>query len=266
MHTLQRVACGLSLAALLAWAFPRQVQAVISFIPPITNRYDLGNTTKLFRSAVTHNLTVANFTSLNSTVNIYGAENVTGTLTCNALVGNSTLNTTGLATLDNATVNGTLAAAVVTSSGAVNGTATATLGNVVSNGTVNATSNATVGGELAVTGNASVAGTLYARAPVGATLGASNLTLTSANVGVVWVDGISGNRTVTLGTAASVGNGGWYEFRSLGNVSVNGNVTVNVTSAGNINGADTYAINATPWQVTRLVSNGSAYTATSSAP
>lgn len=257
---LNRICIGISLVALLAWAFPRHAIAVISFIPPITNRYDLGNTTKLFRSAVTHNLTVANFTSLNSTVNIYGAENVTGTITSNAIVSNTTLNTTGLATLDNATVNGTLAAAVV------NGTATATLGNVVSNGTVNATSNATVGGEFAVTGNATVTGTLYGRPPTGATLSSANLTLTSANVGTVWVDGMGGNRTVEIGTAASVGVGGWYEFRSLGNVSVNGNVTVNVTSAGNINGADTYAINATPWQVTRLVSNGSTYTATSSAP
>lgn len=290
---LQRALTLFALVTLVVTLYPQAAQAVISWIPPITNHYDLGSTAKLFRSTFLSNLTIANSTIANSTVN------VTGQLTSNAIVSNSTINSTGLLTADNATVNGTVttvdvvASGVINSTGVatldnvtcngtvttvnlaasalVNGTGTATLGNVVTGGALNVTglstvSNLTASGSVNVTGNSTVTGSLYGRLPTGATLSSANLTLTSANVGVVWLSGIGGNRTCTIGTAASVGEGGWYEFRSVGNVSVNGNVTVNVTSTGNVNGVDAYLISAAPYQVTRLVSNGSAYTATSSVP
>lgn len=104
---------------------------------------------------------------------------------------------------------------------------------------------------------------IYGNDPLGATVTASNLTLTSANVGVVLLNSITGDRTITLPTAASAGAGAHFRFIDTGgNISSSANVTLNVTSSGNINNAATFSINNATYEQADVYSDGSKWWAT----
>lgn len=206
-----------------------------------TNQCDLGDSTHYFRNGYVSNLTASNQTftspnvsgSLNVTGNatIGGATNSTGTLTGNAAVFNSTVNATGTTTLNALVGNST-----------INSTGLATLDNCTVNGSINATANVSVGQIFAFTRTV---------------VNASNTTL-SGNTSYVAVVNMSGNHTLTLPAASASGAGAViYVVDEGGKIASTGNLTVNVTSAGNINGADVFNVNNVTFQQARFFSNGS---------
>lgn len=100
----------------------------------------------------------------------------------------------------------------------------------------------------------------YINRAVGATINCTNSTLTTTNVGLVFVTNMSGNHTLTLPTAALAGAGGCIEVIDVGGkVDATHQLTVNVTSAGNINGADTFGVNNATYEHATFYSNGSAW-------
>lgn len=100
----------------------------------------------------------------------------------------------------------------------------------------------------------------YINRATGATINASNSTLTSVNVGTVWLTNMTGNHTLTLPTASSAGAGAWIRVIDTGGkISSTGNLTVNVTSSGNINAADTFSVNNATYEHADFFSNGSAW-------
>jgi len=89
---------------------------------------------------------------------------------------------------------------------------------------------------------------------------ASNTTLTSANVGVVALTNMTGNHTLTLPTATSAGIGAVITVIDTGGlISSTGNLTVNVTSSGNINGGASFNVNNITYEQAVFTSNGSAW-------
>lgn len=100
----------------------------------------------------------------------------------------------------------------------------------------------------------------YVNTGTGATINCTNSTLTSVNVGMVYLANMSGNHTLTIPTAASAGAGAHIRIIDTGGkISSTGNLTVSVTSSGNINGADTFSVNNATYEHADLYSNGSAW-------
>ncbi|MFI0608483.1 MAG: hypothetical protein ACH37Z_11440 [Anaerolineae bacterium] len=100
---------------------------------------------------------------------------------------------------------------------------------------------------------------LYANWPVGANITTTNLTLTAANCGIVTFNAAA-DRTLTIPTAASAGPGAWIRIIDTGgNISSSGNLTVNVTSGGTINGGSSFSVNNATYEQADLYSNGSAW-------
>lgn len=106
---------------------------------------------------------------------------------------------------------------------------------------------------------------IYGNEPLGTVVNASNVTLTSTNIGVVTVTNLSGNHTLTLPTAASAGVGAKITLvEACNKIGGTGNFTINVTSAGNINGVDTFSLTNTSAAAGNVafaeaISNGSAW-------
>lgn len=105
----------------------------------------------------------------------------------------------------------------------------------------------------------------YINTATGATINCTNSTLTAANVGHVYIANISGNHTLTLPTAALAGAGAQILIvEACNKIGGTGNLTLNVTSSGNINGVDTFSVTNTSGATgnvsfVRCISNGSAW-------
>lgn len=100
----------------------------------------------------------------------------------------------------------------------------------------------------------------YINTATGATINCTNSTLTSVNVGIVYVANMSGNHTLTLPTAASAGAGARITLvDACGKVASTGNFTVNVTSSGNINGGSSMTVDNATYEQATFISNGSAW-------
>lgn len=194
-------------------------------VPGSNATRDLGTSSVKVRNAYVENITIAGTYSVDDLgatddltvgddATITGDTQVNGTITVGgAAVFNTTLNTTGLATLDNATVNGTIGTATFTASSTANVTGLTT----VNNATVNATK------------------TLSALGPVvlGRETVSANATITATCSTVVAITDLSGNITVSFNAPPA----GVHHIivDESGKLGIAGNVTVNVTS-GTING------------------------------
>lgn len=102
--------------------------------------------------------------------------------------------------------------------------------------------------------------TSYINTGTGATINCTNSTLTSVNVGIVYLANMTGNHTLTIPTASSAGAGAHIRIIDTGGkISSTGNLTVNVTSSGNINGGSSMSVDNATYEHCDLYSNGSAW-------
>lgn len=208
-------------------------------IPGANATYNIGSAAKQVANITVSNLTVTGTSTASDDLVITDALNVTGTTTLNALVGNSTINSTGLMTADNLTVNGTVSVGTnATVTDALNVTGTTTLNALVGNTTLNTTG-------LATLDNATINGTLNTTIYTNGAayvVNCTNDTYTATNVDFNTISNISGNHTVTLPTAASCAGRKFEWWDDCNKIGATGNFTVNVTSAGNVNGVDAITI------------------------
>lgn len=77
-------------------------------------------------------------------------------------------------------------------------------------------------------------------------INSTNTTLTSSSTPRLYLVNMSGNHTLTLPTVAAAGARARYQVICAGNnIGTTGNLTINVTSSGNINGIDALTVSNT---------------------